>query len=534
MDGTFDELGDLDPKVKAYIESLQNDITALDAKNHQWESRYEQLAEEYRLLIYKRFVRSSEKGETDELQASLFEEAETNATAEVPQAADEVTVKSHKRTKVGRKPLDEKLPRIEILHDISDEEKRCACGHELTRIRDEVSERLQVIPEQIYVERHVRPLYACKNCEGSGDEERPAVRVAPAPPSIIPGSIVTSGLLAFILVNKFCDHLPFYRQEQRFERIGVGISRQDMSNWTIGAYRKLGPLLELMRQEILKGPLIQMDETPLQVLNESERADTTKSYMWLARGGPPRSPLVLYTYRTTRSGKQAREFLGDYHGYLQTDGYAEYDRAIEDRTDVIHVGCWAHARRKFFEASKASKTAGAAHEGLKYIQELYRIESELRAQSLADEQFAERRRALAQPNLEKLHAWLEKKALTMVPSSLTGKAVHYTLGQWEKLIRYLEAPYLKPDTNDAENAIRPFVLGRKNWLFAGSPAGADASCAIYSLIETAKQNDLDPYAYLHYVFERVPSAETEEHWRELLPQNIGSKKLQEFILAAVR
>ena len=289
-----------------------------------------------------------------------------------------------------------------------------------------------------------------------------------------------------------------------------------------------------MRKEILKGPLIQMDETPLQVLNESERADTTKSYMWLARGGPPRSPLVLYTYRTTRSGKQAREFLGDYHGYLQTDGYAEYDRAIEDRTDVIHVGCWAHARRKFFEASKASKTAGAAHEGLKYIQELYRIESELRAQSLADEQFAERRRALAQPNLEKLHAWLEKKALTMVPSSLTGKAVHYTLGQWEKLIRYLEAPYLKPDTNDAENAIRPFVLGRKNWLFAGSPAGADASCAIYSLIETAKQNDLDPYAYLHYVFERVPSAETEEHWRELLPQNIGSKKLQEFILAAVR
>jgi len=222
-----------------------------------------------------------------------------------------------------------------------------------------ISERRKHIPEQIYVERHIRLKYACKNCEGFGDEEKPVFRIAPAPPSILPGSIVTSGLLAFILVNKFCDHLPFYRQEKRFERIGAHISRQDMSNWTNKVYDFLQFLMEVFKEKIKEGSVIQMDETTVQVLGEENRPDTSKSYMWLARGGPPESPLVIYEYHETRSSQHAKACLEGYSGYLQTDGYQAYETAIDGNEDIVHVGCLAHARRKFVEAAKASKKAGS-------------------------------------------------------------------------------------------------------------------------------------------------------------------------------
>jgi transposase len=221
----------LHPEAQAYIAELEE-------HNHRLETRYDHLKEEYRLLVYKGFSRSSEQ--IDPSQEELFGEAEESAE-QTPTATESTTVATHQRKRPGRKPLDANLPRVEILHDIADEEKQCACGHELVRIGEETSERLQVIPEQIWVERHVRPKYACHHCEGSGDEQRPAVRIAPAEPSVIPASIVTPGLLSFILVNKFCDHLPFYRQETRFKRLGIHISRQDMSNWTIGAARRLSP-----------------------------------------------------------------------------------------------------------------------------------------------------------------------------------------------------------------------------------------------------------------------------------------------------
>ncbi len=229
---------------------------------------------------------------------------------------------------------------------------------------------MAVIPEQIWVERHIRPKYACKYCEGSGDEEKPAVRIAPAAPSILPGSIVTPGLLAFILVNKFVDHLPFYRQEKRFERLGIHICRQDMSNWTIAAAKRLRPLVELFRALIRAGPVVQMDETPVQVLREPGRLNTSRSYMWLARGGAPSSPVCLYHYSRTRGAEYARDLLADYEGYLQADGYQVYEKIAAESEKIILVGCWAHARRKFFEAAKASKKTGAAHEGMKKIKDL--------------------------------------------------------------------------------------------------------------------------------------------------------------------
>ena len=516
----------MSPDTRDYIATIQRRYTEL-------ETRYETLEEEYRLLVFRRFGRSAEQ--VDSNQSELFGEAEAEAGGEASAPVAEKTVVSeHTRERPGRKPIASHIPRVEILHDIPEEDKACACGHELVRIGEETSERMAVIPEQMYVERHVRPRYACRHCEGSGDEEKPAVRVAPAPAQLIPGSIVTPGLLAFILVNKFCDHLPFYRQQTRFERIGVPISRQDMSNWTIAAAGALTPLIERIRSSVRAGPIINMDETPVQVMGESGRPNTSSSYMWLARGGPVEAPVCLYHYEPSRTTEYPRKLLAGYTGFLQTDAFRVYKIVAGEEPGITLVGCWAHVRRRFFEATKGSKKAGAAHEGLGFVRTLYRIQSEMCAQDLTDDEFLRRRREATEPHLEKFRIWLTRKSEAVIPQSLLGKAVAYTLAEWDALVHYLDHPDLTPDNNAAENAIRPFVLGRKNWLFSGSPRGADASCAMYSLIETAKHNGLEPYAYLYYLFSKAPLIEDEGGWDDLLPGGLDTETLKAFYLADIR
>lgn len=526
------ELQQLDPRIRSYIEQVEARAQTAEARADTLELKYDHLKEEYRLLLFKRFGRSSEKHvETD--QHSLFEEAEVTAEDDSPDAPA-TDVKSHTRKKRGRRPIDESIPRVDIVHDIPDAEKQCGCGHALVRIGEEVSERLQVIPEQIYVERHIRPKYACHSCEGSGDEDKPAVRISPAPPAVIPGSIATVGLIAFIIVNKFVDHLPFYRQEKRFERLGIHISRQDMSNWVVTVGRMLDPLIALFRDRIRAGPVINMDETRMQVLKEPGRANTTESRMWVSLGGDPDAPVCLYGYHPRRNREYPQEFLEDCTVYLQADGYEIYDQIAAAEPGITLVGCWAHARRKFFDAQKASKKAGAATEGMKYIRTLYQIEEELRSQSLSAPEFVERRRAKVEPELSSFKAWLEKKSLTVVPSSLLGQAVRYTLGQWEKLIRYLDRSELTPDNNAAENAIRPFVVGRKNFLFSGSPRGARASSNLFSLIETAKLNGMNPYGYLYCVLSRLPDVRVSGQWEALMPSALDPEDVNTAFLADVR
>jgi transposase len=522
----------LPAEAREYIATIEQEADQWHTRHRSLQLRYDHLQEEYRLLVHKRFGRSSEREENED-QRQLFEEAELGAEDEVV-AGGEITVERYTRTKRGRKPIDEHVPRVEIVHDIPEEEKRCACGHGLVRIGEETTERLQVIPEQIYAERHIRPKYACRNCEGSGDEEKPAVRIAAAPASVLPGSIVTPGLLAFIIVNKYVDHLPLYRQEKRFERLGIRISRQDMSNWIVALGGKVSPLIDRMQARIREGPLINMDETRLQVLGEPGRENTSDSYMWLSRGGDPRKPVCLYQYHQRRTADHPSTVLNDYEGYLQTDGYEVYDQVTAGEPGITLVGCWAHARRKFFEAGKATKHSGAAHEGLKRIRGLYRIEKELRERELPDKQFVAERRAKVEPELEAFKTWLTKKSETVVPSSLLGKAVGYTLNQWEKLVRYLDLAILTPDNNAAENAIRPFVVGRKNFLFSGSPRGAHASCAFFSLIETAKNAGLNPYAYLHYLFTRMPHIASDDDWDALLPSRLDAETVNSAMHAGVR
>ena len=254
--------------------------------------------------------------------------------------------------------------------------------------------------------------------------------------------------------------------------------------------------------------------------------------MWLARGGPPEQPVVVYHYSQTRGGEYPRSLLNEYTGYVQADGYRVYSMLAKEIGFTL-VGCWAHARRKFHEASKAAKKTGAAEVGLKYVAGLYQIERELRAKKLTPQEFTEQRRAKTEPILIEFRSWLEDKQNTVVSSTLLGKAVEYTLHEWDALGRYLDHPEITPDNNGAENAIRPFVLGRKNWLFSGSPRGAHASCAIYSLIETAQQTGLDPFAYLNYVFTKAPMID-DDGWDALMPHRLDQTELAAALPTAMK
>ena len=511
-----------DTTVIEYINEIkanyEHQIHKLKTDIIEYQNKYLYTKEQLDLLLYKRYMRSAEGIPEDKKQRLLFtSEAEP---PEKDEGEERTEVKSYSRKKNGRKPIDPGIRREERTIDIDEREKVCACGSKLTRIGEETSEKLIIIPAQIYVDKVIRPKYACRCCEGTEDEGKPAVRIAPVEPAIIPRSIASASLLSTVMTAKFEDHLPYYRQEKQFARIGVDISRQDMSNWQQQVYQRLSPIYDLLKITVKSGPVMQMDETTVQVIGEEDRKDTQHSYMWVARGGPPGKKVVLYEYYKTRAGKNAKEFLYGYSGYLQTDGYEGYDSAVKDMPEIIHVGCFAHARRKFFEASKAAEKPHSAEEGIKHIRKLYYLEEELRSQNLDEEKFLLERKSRAEPILETFKTWLLKRAQEVLPSALLGKAINYSLSQWDKMTAYLESPYLTPDNNACENAIRPFVLGRKNWLFCQSPEGAKSSCGIYSLIETAKQNGYIPARYLTALFQKAPYAKSPEDWEKLLPWNI--------------
>jgi transposase len=485
--------------------------------------------EELQLMRRRLFGRSAERlPEEDRRQLWLFNEAEVIAAKEqLQQEPERVSVRAHTRIKRGRKPLPADLPRVEMIHDIPEEQKVCGCGEALTRIGEEVCEKFEIIPAQVRVRRHVRPKYACKACEGSGDEENPAVRIAPAVKQLLPKSIASPALVAYMLAAKFCDALPFYRQEQQFQRMGVDLSRQDMANWTIAVHRRIDPLVQLLRKQIRSGPVVGIDETTVQVMDEPGRANTSQSYIWVFLGGEPEHPVVEYQYHPTRSGRVPLQYQKDYRGYIQTDGYEGYGE-LGRQPGIVHSGCWAHARRKFFEARVVSNQTGSADEALARIDRLFGIERELRDQDLAPEVFVQRRREEVTPILQKLRSWLENRQPQVPPSTLLGKAVRYAVDEWPKLLRYLDSPYLRPDNNACERVIRPFVIGRNNWQIMGSPAGATASAAWYSLIETSKLNAVEPYLYLRCILSRLPDSPDPDDYRALLPWNIDKSLLLDF------
>ena len=496
-------------------DALAAQISALRAHGEAREERISLLEEQNRWLKAQLFGRSSEKTPTEERhpdQAWLFNEAEALAKA-AESAPETVTIPAYERTKRGRKVLSAALPRVEVVHDLPDDEKVCPVdGTALERIGEERSEQLDFKPAVVRVIRHIRPKYTCPCCHQG-------VKIASVPLALFPKSMATPSLLAHITTAKFVDGLPLYRQEAQFARLGVTLGRATMAGWMI----RLGgthivPLINLLNEQLLEQPVIHCDETRLQVL-KSDRAPTADHWMWVRAAGPPGRRIVLFDYDASRGGAVPLRLLEGYRGILLTDGYAAYDGAVA-ALQLVHAGCLAHARRRFDEARKAQPdTASHAKAALDLIRELYLLERPLwdREHPVTPEHRVEVRQARSAPIVARFHAWLEALAPKVLPESRLGKAVYYTLGQWPKLTRFLTHGEVPLDNNRCENAIRPFVVGRKGWLFSDTVKGAVASANLYSLVETAKANGVEPHAYLSLLFDRLPYVKTAADFEALMP-----------------
>lgn len=492
-----------------------HDAAALLVQLAAREQRIELLEDENRWLKSQLFGRSSEKTAPTDIhpdQQWLFNEAETLAEAAVT-APESVAIAAHDRLKQGRKKISPDLPRVEVIHDLTDEQKLCAHdGTQLVRIGERVSEQLDIIPAKIRVLRHIRPQYACPCC-------KQGVHIAPVHKQLLPKSMASPALLAHIVTAKFVDGTPLYRQEPQFGRMGIDLGRATTGGWmNVLGTTSVVPLINLFNDLLLAQPLIHCDETHLQVL-KSDKAPTADHWMWVRAAGPPGQRIVLFDYDPSRAGAVPLRLLQDYQGILLTDGYEAYANVAQAK-DFVHAGCWAHCRRKFDEARKASPNADShAKAALEFIRQLYGIERAMNESktTVTPEQRLQQRTERSAPVTLQFRAWLEALAPIVVPQSLLGKAVQYTLNQWPKLTVFLEHAIVPLDNNRCENAIRPFVIGRKGWMFSDTVKGATASANLYSLVETAKANGAEPHAYLTYVFERLPYAKTVEDFEALLP-----------------
>jgi transposase len=546
MDSTTNEkdMGLYGYSLPADLQTATKEILSLRSENTDLKRLNEEQREQIRILKAREYGRSTEKRTIEDIrQGKLFDEAELHAT-EQPEVTETVRITKavYQRRKRGRTPISPKLSRVEVVVDLGDTERASIPeGYELVRIGEETSEQVHEIPQKYVVIKTIRPRYIVKPVRGSGiatPEDPPRMLIAPAPERILPRSIATPSLLASVLTGKFCDALPFYRQEKIFRRFGLEISRQDMANWTIAVATKLEAFIELLKAELLSAPALHCDETYFQVMDEDERANTAKSYMWVMAGGFPGRRVVLYRYHATREADFISKFLASYTGFLQTDGYAGY-HAIGEKDGIVHVACWAHVRRRFVEAFEAAQRKGSAGEAIKKIGMLYYHEKELRQKYFGEggngdaDAFVSERRTLVVPVLDDIKTWLDTKVQDILPKSALGSAVSYALNLWPMLVLYLDSPDLTPDNNEAERAIRPFTVGRKNWVLSGGPRGATASASIYSLIETFKLNGLEPYYALRHILTKLPTTPTEQ-LASLLPWNIDRQSFYDLVVEDAR
>lgn len=498
------------------IEELQNRCFLQEQQIAELTAKLSWFEEQFRLSQQKRFGCSSEQ--TNRGQMQLFNEAEKEAKSSSPEPTmEEITYQ--RRKKQGRREAQIKdLPVETIEYRLSPEEQVCSCcGGDLHEMSTEVRQELKIIPAQVSVVKHVRYVYACRRCERE-DIKTPIV-TAPMPAPVLPGSLVSPSAMAHIMTQKYVEGMPLYRQEQQLARLGIELSRQTLANWMIqGAERWLGLLYERMHEHLLKQDILHADETTLQVLREPGRSTASTSYLWLYRTGRECPAMVLYDYRTTRASKHPRQFLSGFNGYLHVDGYAGYNGL----PGITLVGCWAHARRKFDEALKAlpagqRNAAVAAKEGLDFCNQLFAIEREIR--DATPEERYKIRLERSRPVMEAFSAWLKQQTPRVLPKSAFGQAINYCRNQWGKLEAFLQDGRLELDNNRSERSIKPFVIGRKNWLFANTPKGAKASATIYSIVESSKENGLNPFNYLQYLFEKLPNMDIRDQSSidELLP-----------------
>ncbi len=497
------------------------------------------LMEQMRLDRHRLYGPSSEQMHG---QAHLFDEAETLAAslpgspdqddlASIPSASEPGAAPGLAGDHQGapnaktqpargkRSPLPEHLERIDVMHTIPEADRLCACGTPMVEIGQDVSEQLDIVPMQLRVIRNIRLRYGCPGNDSSVDGHSQAPMTAPLPAQPLPKTNASSDFLAMMITAKFVDGLPLTRFESVLSRHGMPVPRQTLARWTIGVGKLLQPLHNLARDRLLESSVIHMDETPVQVLKGTGKRPTSENYMWVQTGGPPHKPVILYDYDPSRGGDVPLRLLEGWQGYLMTDGYAGYSQ-LAKREGIERLGCMAHARRGFMDVIKAQPKGkrGLANEAVELIGKLYGIERECKEASPEVRHIA--RQAQSVPALTALRHWLDKYQPKVPPQGALGKAMTYLANQWSKLIRYTERGDLPIDNNRCENAIRPFVIGRRAWLFSDTTAGAHASAVIYSLVQTAKANGHEPYAWLRHVLRELPKASTVDQIDALMPWNL--------------
>ena len=533
---------------------LENEYIKLKTQATDLAAKLDWYEQQYRLSKAKMFGPSSEKGVEGQLTLPIFNEAEAEREMlNIEPKEEELPTEENKKNRKnphGKKHDIKNLPVIVTTYQLSTEDQFCTkCGGPLHEIRPEIRTELEVIPAKVIVHKYESMIYGCRGCEK--DQTSSIIKAPGAPEAIIKGSMVSASLLSDIMVKKYVDATPLYRQEQDYKRKGIPITRNNMAHWVIrGSDDWLQLMYDRLQELLLAKDVIHMDETTLEVLSEPHRPATCNSYMWVVSTSAcdADKPIALYHYTETRASYHARAFLGNYQGFVHVDGYAGYDSLLKESKDgqppmnIILVACMAHVRRKYKEALKAVKPEDyrytAANQGLLYIKEMFRIEGELSAISSEGKnifyknRYEERLRRL-KPIMDDFFAWAKAESPKVLPKCSYGIAINYTLKQEEKLRNVLLDGRLELTNNRAERTVKPFIIGRKNWLFTNTPAGAKASATVYSIIETAKQNELNPFEYIKYLFKQLPKINLcdLEELDQLLP---WSKTLPEICKAKIR
>ena len=514
-------------------EELEQQVMLLTTTLEESNMKLSWYEEQIRRAKQQKFGSSSERS-TDASQISFFNEAEAESTL----AGEEPTLEEiqdekqdRKKKPVGKKEkMTRDLPTVVLDYALSEKELDCPqCGDHLHEMKTIVRRELTVVPATVHVTESVQHVYACRTCEAK--EIKTPVVYAPMPAPVLTNSVASPSLVAQIMTKKYVEAVPLYRQEQQLQRYGFDISRQTMSNWVVRTSELwLKHLYDRMKVELLRQEVLHADETVLEVIHEPGREATATSYMWVYRTGNVGKDIVLYEYTPGRSGENAEKFLKGFFGYLHSDGYAGYHRLLGQ---VTPVGCWAHMRRKFSDALQgmapnAIVSRSVATEGFNHCNRLFRLEKKWA--KLTPEERLEKRKEEAEPLVSAYFAWIRELEPSILPKSLLGKAFTYARNQEANLRNYLKDGRLEISNNRAERSIKPFVIGRKNWLFANTPAGATSSAIIYSIVETAKENGLNPYPYLEYLLESIPNLDlkglTMEDmlpWSESLPDKCRSK-----------
>lgn len=483
-------------------EKLLAVIEEKDRRIAELENQVEWLMSQTKLHKSKQFGSSSEQIGSDQL--SIFNEAEAGADLSIPEP--EITeVKAHyrKRTRLTTDKLPDDLPVEIIEHELPFENRICSdCGCELHAMGREIREELKIIPAKAVLLRHVQHVYSCRNCETNSDHVKIVKADMPSP--VIKGGFASPETVAHIAVQKYMMASPLYRQEQEWKQNGILLSRQTMANWLIKASDTwLLPVYEEMKRKLLTHEVLHADETTLKVLKEPGKTAQQKSFMWLYRtSGEAKHQIVLYDYQPDRSHTRPKEFLKEFKGYLHADGYDGYHK-LPDHITV--VGCLAHVRRKFFDAYKTlpkeKRDGSNAAKGVAYCDKLFALERQYA--DLSPEDRLKERERRSRPVLNEFYTWID--TLTGLPKSLLGASVSYAKSQRKYIERYLLDGRLEISNNRAERSIKTLVIGRKNWLFSNVPGGARASAVYYSLIVTARENNLNPFAYLAWIFHNAPN-----------------------------